>query len=222
MRALYIILFILTIHIALLFTPTGVDGGGYLTYSQNILKGKLPYIDFIEHKPPGLSYLLGAFLLIKDSIYTIKISLLLFNIATAAVIFTIGSKLGNRDTGLIAGIIYLSGLIVYNGYTILVEPYMTFFMAMAALCFIHYHKTGKSSYLLMCGFLVGISVLFKQPAGRDIIVLRFKTHKNEPQKHHIINSKFHSTDSGSGRVLLYERRIAGHDVQYNNSECWIL
>lgn len=50
---------------------------------------------------------------------------------------------------------------------------MTFFISIAALCFITYYQSEKRRYLILCGILVGISMLFKQAAVLVLFGLLF-------------------------------------------------
>jgi hypothetical protein len=101
-------------------------------------------------------------LALKNSIYAAKLGTMLFNMATALILFFIGKKLWNKEVGILSGIFYLTGLLVYGGNYILTEPFLAFFSSLAILCFVAHYYTKKHSYLFLSGIAIGISMLFKQ------------------------------------------------------------
>lgn len=147
-----------------LFGELGVDGGAYLTVSQGILRGQLPYVDFIDHKPPGIYYIFALFLWVWNSVWMIKISLILINLSTAFILYLIATKLWNGYTGVIAGLFYLTGLIIYNGYMVLIEPYMSFFISLSFFGYVLFYQSKEPKYLFLSGLMVGIATILKQPA----------------------------------------------------------
>ncbi|MDP2752776.1 MAG: glycosyltransferase family 39 protein, partial [Nitrospirota bacterium] len=164
---------VITLYLSFLslFGELGVDGGGYLTISQGILRGQLPYLDFIDHKPPGIYYIFALFLSIWNSIWMIKISLIVINLSTAFVIYLIATKLWNEYTGVIAGLFYLTGLIIYNGHMVLTEPFMAFFISLSLLGYVLFHQSKEPKYLFFTGMMIGIAAIIKQPVVFLIIGL---------------------------------------------------
>jgi 4-amino-4-deoxy-L-arabinose transferase-like glycosyltransferase len=156
------IVIIAILHIIFLFKPVSTDAGAFLTIALGILKGNLPYVNYFDHKPPGVYYLLASFLSLENSIYAAKLGTMLFNMATAITLFFIGKKLWNEQVGILSSIFYLAGLLVYEGCYILTEPFLAFFSSLAILCFVEYYSTKKYSYLFLSGIMIGISMLFKQ------------------------------------------------------------
>lgn len=150
------------LHIIFLFKPVSRDAGAFLTIASGILKGNLPYVDYFDHKPPGVYYLLASFLALKKSIYAAKLGTMLFNMAASVVLFFIGKKLWNKEVGILSAIFYLTGLLVYEGYYVLTEPFLAFFSSLAILCFVEHYHTKKYPYLFLSGIMIGISMLFKQ------------------------------------------------------------
>lgn len=159
---LSIVVIIGILHTIFLFKPVSRDAGAFLTIASGVLKGNLPYVDYFDHKPPGVYYLLASFLALKNSIYAAKLGTMLFNMATAVVLFFIGKKLWNKEVGILSAIFYLTGLLVYEGYYILTEPFLAFFSSLAILCFVEHYYTKKCPYLFLSGIMIGISMLFKQ------------------------------------------------------------
>lgn len=160
---IYVIL-ALYLNLISLFSELGVDAGACLTGSQAILNGKIMYLDFIDHKPPGIYYLFALFLEFWNSVWMIKFSLIIFNMGSSCIVYLIAKKLWDKYTGMIAGIFYITGLIVYNGYIVIIEPYMSFFILSAILVYINFRESKELKYLFLSGILVGIATLIKQPA----------------------------------------------------------
>ena len=150
------------LHVIFLFKSVSRDAGAFLTIASGILKGNLPYVNYFDHKPPGVYYLLASFLALKNSIYAAKLGTMLFNMATAVVLFFIGKKLWIKEVGILSDIFYLTGLLVYEGYYVLTEPFLAFFSSLAILCFVEHYHTKKYPYLFLSGIMIGISMLFKQ------------------------------------------------------------
>ena len=108
----FIFFLILIINIILkipyLSLPINRDTGNFLYAGQEIIRGKLIYVDFVDHKPP-LSYLFGALFvfLSNNSIFFIRIFILIIVIISAFLVFKIGYKFTNsRVCGYFSGILY--------------------------------------------------------------------------------------------------------------------
>ncbi len=70
------------------------DEGVFYTIANGILNGKLPYLDYFDHKPPGIYYLIAfIFQLLGKTVIYARIGLLIINIFTAYIIFIIGKQL---------------------------------------------------------------------------------------------------------------------------------
>jgi len=140
----------------------GVDESYFMVIGNSILHGSIPYKDYMDMKPPGIYYLFAlTFSIFGKSFYAARAVLFLFNALSAVIIFLIGKKLWNKEAGMLSSILFLIGMLIpaYEGYFAMTEPFMVFFGLLGVLLFF---KSEHWLYLIFCGILMGLSILFKQ------------------------------------------------------------
>ena len=159
--ALFILLAILPFFLYLRGS-LGVDEASYMLVGNSILHGAVVYKDCLTCKLPGTQYLLALiFFIFGKSFYAARAVLFIFNALSAVIIFLIGRKLWNKETGMVSSILFLIGISIpaYQGYYVMTEPFMVFFGLLGILSFF---KSEHKIYLILSGFLIGVSTLFKQ------------------------------------------------------------
>lgn len=159
--ALFILLAILPFFLYLRGS-LGVDEASYMFVGNSILHGAVVYKDCLTCKLPGTQYLLALiFFIFGKSFYAARAVLFIFNALSAVIIFLIGRKLWNKETGMVSSILFLIGILIpaYEGYYVMTEPFMVFFGLLGVLSFF---KSEHKIYLVLSGFLIGVSTLFKQ------------------------------------------------------------
>lgn len=140
----------------------GVDEASYMFVGNSILHGSIVYKDCLTCKLPGAQYLLAlVFFTFGKSFYAARAVLFIFNALSAIILFLIGRKLWNKETGMVSSILFLIGISIpaYEGYYVMTEPFMVFFGLLGILLFF---KSEHWIYLILSGFLIGVSTLFKQ------------------------------------------------------------
>jgi len=144
-RRIYIWLFIIAFAVAfsstynpLNFRRMHVDSSIYITITQGIIRGQLPYMDFVDNKGP-LAYLLnvpGFFLGRFTGIWITEIILLFVTVLFA---YKTALFFGNRDKallGTIFGFVVLLAFFTVNGGT---EEHSLPFLAVSLYIFARYY-----------------------------------------------------------------------------------
>lgn len=142
-----------------------IDESYFMFVGNSILHDSIPYKDYIDIKPPGIYYLFAlTFSIFGKSFYAARAVLFIFNALSAIILFLIGRKLWNKETGMLSSMLFLIGISIpaYSGYYALADPFMVFFGLFGVLLFF---KSGHWIYLILSGILIGLSTLFKQPGG---------------------------------------------------------
>lgn len=186
----YIVLFIIIIiniflKMPFFDLPINRDTGTFLFAGQEILRGRLPYIDFVDHKPP-VSYFFAASLiyLFGDSIFIIRIFVLVTVILSALLVYKISKNLTNSNIiGVFSGLIY--SLFISMPYSWSFDFMTTNLMELFGLFSIYIAVAYKSKKgLFIAGVLIGISALSKQPGILCffivIFLIRIQTLQSKP------------------------------------------
>lgn len=156
---------LLVLHLVFLFARVEGDAGVFMTIGAGLLEGKLPYVDYVDHKPPGIYFLLATAFAFIRSVFSAKLLILGTNLATAAGVYRLSAQLINHRDGLIAAILFLAGSLVYSGPYVYTEQFVALFGLLALVVFLIAERSGHLRYHLIAGLLVGVSILFKQPGG---------------------------------------------------------
>ena len=142
------------------------DGSFYMFIANSILYGSVLQKDYYNAGAyPAFYYLLAlVFSIFGKSFYAARAVTFIFNALSAVIIFLIGKKLWNKETGMVASILFLIGISIpaYEGYYVLTEPFMVFFGLLGVLLFF---KSERWIYLILSGILFGVSALSKYPGG---------------------------------------------------------
>ncbi len=156
------------VRVRLLDVPLERDEGEYAYTAQLLLDGQAPFEGAYSLKLPGTAYMYAAsFLAFGESVVAIRLGLLLINVATVLLIFGIGTKLGGKLVGTVAGAAYaLSSLsIAVLGFTANTEHYAVLFMCAGTLVLLQYRDQLSARRALAAGLLFGLAVLMKQHAA---------------------------------------------------------
>ena len=161
---------VLIVYTVFLFDTVSRDEGAFLLMGQGILDGVTPYLGYVDHKPPGIYYFSAALLSVYDSPISVRLGVLLINTATAAGLFLVGREQFGERVGTASALIYLSGILLYQGFYVLTEQFVALFGV--AVLFLLYEArspdvSGRECVLLHLGIgvCVGLSIVFKQTGG---------------------------------------------------------
>jgi 4-amino-4-deoxy-L-arabinose transferase-like glycosyltransferase len=139
------------------------DEGYFMFLGNGILHGAVPYLNYVDIKPPGIAYTLSlAFLVLGKSMYVARGILYITHALSALVLFLIGKELWNKKIGAISSLLFLIGILMpaYEGYYVLTEPFLTLFSLLGFLFFIK--GQARKPYLIASGAAIGIATIFKQ------------------------------------------------------------
>jgi len=131
----------------------------YVPLVSNFTGGKMPYRDFYYAYPPFFLYLLTPFALFALPTWTMALPLVMFDVASAILVFLICLKLMTSREAFIAAVAFAIAPINlwYNDFLWLNPPPMTFFILLGVYAFLL--KRYKSSFACLA-----IATLFKQIA----------------------------------------------------------
>ncbi len=148
----------------------GVDGQRFHAMAAAIISGLLPYVDFVDPKPPLIYFVVGLMDLIAPG-GGLDIPLMAgINLLSALLIWYIGREEYGNVAGLSAGAFYLVAAIFVQGYFLFSEQFVVLFLLLALL-FV------RNTQYLAGGALVGLAFGFKQYALLGAIPLLYLIYK---------------------------------------------
>ena len=151
------------------------DEGEYAAVAASLMNGGLPYADAALIKPPAISYIyLATFSLFgKYNMTAVHMVGFLCTLCTAVVLSILANKLGGRKSALFALLFYLTftaalypKMIAANTEIFMALPY-----SLAVLLLWNAVNKEKDWLYFVAGFVSGLSPLFKQVGGIEIIAV---------------------------------------------------
>jgi len=155
---------LLLLHVVFVFARIHAGPGVYMTIGAGVLDGRLPYVDYYDHKPPGIYVTLAAVFAVFDSVLAVKLLVLAVNLSTALVAHRLVRRYVNPPYGLVAVGLFLAGALVYNGHHAYTTPFVALFGLLATAALLAADRTGQSQYLLLVGLATGVATTYKQTA----------------------------------------------------------
>jgi len=157
------------LFLASLVKPLYQDEGVFLTIGKGIVNGKLPYLDFWDHKTPGIYYIYaGLFQLFGTRVILYKIFIWLVSFITGAFVYGISEKL-KRGSGKYSIIIFLCSVVFLEGNYLGAGPFLGLFLAGAVWLLILYPK--KKWAYVGSGLALACAIIMKQTAIMSILPL---------------------------------------------------
>jgi len=189
---IFFILFGAIVPICYLSRPLFADESVYLAIGNFVRNGALLYRDVADVKPPGIYYLAAlVFSVAGKSFIAARVLTFVVNIASALLILKLGTKIKDKNVGMLASILFLISvyLPLCHGYYFLGEPFTVFFILLSILFFLKDEYWSR----FIAGLLLGIGFLFKQETILlsgvfflfYLLHLRFKSNRT---KEYVINS----------------------------------
>ena len=168
--ALGIVLLTIAIRLPSLLHPQPVDSEGiYSVVANEIVDGGRPYLDAVERKPPLLFWTYAAVFELagKYDWKVLHMVALVWTLATMAGLYMIGTRLFDRNTGLIAALFYSvfqpcgrAQNIAFDGELLMNLP-----IVWAWAIGLRRSSARVRPELLLSGALLGAGFLPKQPAA---------------------------------------------------------
>ncbi len=165
-----IVLLTVATRLPSLLQPQPIDDESvYSVVANEIVDGGHPYVDAIERKPPLLFWTYAAVFAVagKYNWYALHAVALLWTLGTMAGLFVIGTRLFDRETGLIAALFYsifqpwaVANDLGFNGELLMNLP-----LVWAWAIALGPSKSRKRFELLAAGSLLCLGFLLKQPAA---------------------------------------------------------
>jgi hypothetical protein len=141
------------------------DTGAFLVVARSILEGHAPYVRYVDHKPPGIYFVLAGILAISDSLLFGRVVLFVINLASAIGLGLLGTQLWTRRIGFVAGLLYLASMPLYEGTYLLTEPFVSVLVVSGLLCYQRFVTRDLLKWIAFSSALFSTAILFKQPAG---------------------------------------------------------
>ncbi len=166
-RILLLLLLIFTTGFLLRAFPvqTGMqywDETVYLQHGEILAGERVDTYNEFDFRPPLLSLLLGGVFSVTDSLVAAHVLVSLLAALGIPIIYLIGTRLYNRWTGIIAGLIYtLSPLHITASHTILIDPILATVWLCVAWFTVCLHQDQTMRYAVLAGGSVGVAVLAK-------------------------------------------------------------
>ena len=161
----FILLVITLLRFPFLEIPLERDEGSYAYIAQLILDGIPPYTEVYSLYFPGIFIIYAlTFIIFGQTIFAIHLSLLIANLINTIIIFLIGKKLYNSQTGIISSASF--GLLGLNPYAQGLfshgEPFTMLFVCSGIYILLFSIDSEKKSLFIWSGVFFGLGLLVKQ------------------------------------------------------------
>lgn len=157
----------------LLTYPFGRDQGAFATAADIIARGGVPYRDVWDVKPPGVFYAYWAsFAIFGRSTPAPRAFDILWTLATAAAVWSLGRRLASKWVGAAAAFLfvlrYVAGYSYWN--TTQADGFASLPLCLAMLMLIRAEERKHYWLALACGACIALAVLLKLTLGVVIVV----------------------------------------------------
>lgn len=149
-------------HAAFVFASIAGDAGVFMTIGGGILDGKLPYVDYVDHKPPGVYFTLAGIFAVVRSALAAKVLIFLVNLTTAALVTWVARRQIGAPYDLVAACLFLAGSLAYSGPRVYTEQFVALFGTLATVVYATALAKRSTWRYAAAGALVGVAILFKQ------------------------------------------------------------
>ena len=126
------ILAVFLVVVGIISYAISLDAGLALAMGMAIRDGHLPYRDFFENRTPALHYLVAATLAITYSLWPSRLLLLAVSLANAWLAARLAEHLASRQAAAWAALFSLIAVLLFQGYSLLTEPFIAFLLLLAA------------------------------------------------------------------------------------------
>jgi 4-amino-4-deoxy-L-arabinose transferase-like glycosyltransferase len=171
-----LVLLALLVRLPLLDTPLERDEAGYALIARDLPRGRLPYRDAVDNKPP-LLYAAYALLEAVAGADPARLRALGagWNALTALAVWRTGVAVAGAREGLIAGLIYAlaSADPSVQGFTVNAELLMLLPAVLAALGWWHAIRRRSAPLAAAAGAGLGLAILLKQQALPQLLLVAF-------------------------------------------------
>jgi len=131
----------------------------FFRMAEVIVSGGVPYVDFVDPKPPLIFFTLAAPVALGQQLSGGLLLVGACNFISALVVMRMAHGLYGRARGLLAGFVFLANMALVEGFFILTEPFTTLFILLSAYALLFMDKKYAAS-----GVFAGIAIGFKQYA----------------------------------------------------------
>ena len=142
-----------------------LDASVFWYEGQQILRGKIPYHDMWDHKPPLIYYYDALLLLIFPAkIEILHLSSLALAWATTLFFYSGLKRCVRPEVAIMIGLLftfYLNLPQLNNGF-FYTENLQVFLLSVAFYCFIRWYQQSENKYLLLTGLFCGLALITKQ------------------------------------------------------------
>jgi hypothetical protein len=169
-----LVLYVRIRHIDIAFER---DEGEYTYAAQEILKGKIPYVDFYNMKLPGVYYFFALiFSVFPDNLFTVKVTLLFVNLFNALLVYFIAKRISSdNDTKIFAptaAALYLLMSVGYGaqGWTANAEHFMLLPALIGIYILLEAHRFHSLFRYFLSGCFLSWAFISKQHAIGYILI----------------------------------------------------
>lgn len=151
--------------------PMERDEGIYAYFGQLMLDGKTPYIDFYEHRLPGIFYVYAVMVFLFGTFKGLALGITLLNLVSIGFVYALARDWWGKPAGIwaAASLAVLSISPEISGFTRQSEHIVVFFMLWGFWLLAQALKSNRWGRFVAAGVLICLSMLTK-PNGVFFIV----------------------------------------------------
>lgn len=155
----------------------GIDGQRFHAMAGTILAGLIPYVDFVDPKPPLLYFTIALMDYLVPGSAADAVVMAALNVGSALLLWRIGVEDYGRVAGYSAGLLYLVGAALVQGYFLFSEQFAVFLILCA-------YTLARQSRFVGAGLALGLACGFKQYAVLGAIPLLLLMRAEGDRRYH--------------------------------------
>ncbi len=162
------------LRIALWSQPLTRDEGAYAYVALGLLRGRVPYLDVWDHKPPGVYFIYAlVFFLWGKSVHALHLLAALCIAVAVLLVYLIGQEIFGDRPARVGAILFAASLLTTDGTGINTELFMVVCILVSILVCLQplRHKNSlvkRSVSCLLGGGFFGFAAITKQVAAGDL------------------------------------------------------
>ncbi|WP_298670143.1 hypothetical protein [uncultured Methanofollis sp.] len=155
----------------------GIDGQRFHEMAGTILAGMTPYVDFVDPKPPLLYFTIALLDHLVPGGAADGVVMAALNVGSALILWRIGVEDYGRVAGYSAGLLYLVGAGLVQGYFLFSEQFAVFLVLCA-------YALARRSRFAGSGLALGLACGFKQYAVLGAVPLLLLMRAEGDRRYH--------------------------------------
>ena len=154
--------------------PLERDEGAYAYIGQEIRRGRVPYVDAWDHKPPMVHFIYAlAFTILDEEAYAVRLAGMASALAATVLVWLVARRLFGPRAAHAAAILFalFSSMPRMQGSGSNTETFVAPFLLLAFLLYLRADERRRIGLLIVSGIAAGLAAMTKQVAAAQFLAI---------------------------------------------------